>query len=149
MEYANVCAGILADCYSSDLRDAVPTPKDDREAVRRWFANHTGGGASLVTRMVAMYSVLCEADPSAEPEFISKKAPVENKPTNKNSPSPESTSPVSPKAKTATLPTTNSMPKVPDININLQIHISSDATPDQIDKIGEIFENMSKHIYKS
>jgi len=27
----------------------------------------------------------------------------------------------------------------------LQIHISADATPDQIDKI---FESMAKHIYK-
>ena len=36
-------------------------------------------------------------------------------------------------------------PNVPAININLQIHISSDASPEQIDKI---FESMSKHIYK-
>ena len=36
-------------------------------------------------------------------------------------------------------------PNIPAININLQIHISSDASPEQIDKI---FESMSKHIYK-
>lgn len=33
----------------------------------------------------------------------------------------------------------------PGININLQIHISADATPDQID---QIFASMSKHIYQ-
>ena len=32
------------------------------------------------------------------------------------------------------------------ININLEIHISSDATPDQIDSI---FASMAKHIYKT
>ena len=35
-------------------------------------------------------------------------------------------------------------PNIPAININLQIHISSDASSEQIDKI---FESMSKHIY--
>ena len=35
-------------------------------------------------------------------------------------------------------------PSFPSVHINLEIHISSDATPDQIDKI---FESMAKHIY--
>lgn len=33
----------------------------------------------------------------------------------------------------------------PSIHINIQVHISPDASPDQIDKI---FESMSKHLYK-
>jgi hypothetical protein len=33
----------------------------------------------------------------------------------------------------------------PDVNINLQIHISADASPDQID---HIFMSMAKHLYK-
>jgi len=33
----------------------------------------------------------------------------------------------------------------PEVNINLQIHISADASPDQID---QIFMSMSKHLYK-
>lgn len=36
-------------------------------------------------------------------------------------------------------------PNIPALNINLQIHISSDASPEQIEKI---FESMSKYIYK-
>ena len=35
---------------------------------------------------------------------------------------------------------------VPSVHINLQIHVSSDATPDQIDKI---FESMATHIYRT
>ena len=34
--------------------------------------------------------------------------------------------------------------KSPSIHIDLQIHISPDASPDQIDKI---FESISKHLY--
>lgn len=34
----------------------------------------------------------------------------------------------------------------PDLNINIQIHISSDASPDQIKSI---FENMAKYVYNS
>jgi hypothetical protein len=33
----------------------------------------------------------------------------------------------------------------PGININLEIHISADTSPDQID---QIFASMAKHIYK-
>src|ERR1700693_3280313 len=36
-------------------------------------------------------------------------------------------------------------PQMPGIYINLQIHISADSTPDQID---EIFKSMAKHIYQ-
>ena len=34
---------------------------------------------------------------------------------------------------------------LPGININLQVHISADATADQID---QIFASMAKHIYQ-
>ena len=34
----------------------------------------------------------------------------------------------------------------PDVNINLQIHISADASPDQIE---QIFMSISKHLYKN
>jgi hypothetical protein len=122
----------------------VPNPKQDREEARRWFANHTGGGTSLVTRMVGMYSVLCDADPSAEPESTARKSTSDNKSQKKKTAVKPSTT--SPK-------TTNGQPEsakqkfnAPDVNINLQIHISSDVTPDQIDKI---FESMARHIYKS
>ena len=148
MEYPSVCEEILTDCYPGELRDAVPDPKHDREAAQRWFANHTGGGASLVTRMVGLYSVLCEADPSAEPDSVAKKG-VGNKqtPKKKNEAIKKTTlTPIKPTPAQQTQIPIDSRPKVPDVNINLQIHISSDATPDQIDKI---FESMAKHIYKS
>jgi hypothetical protein len=35
--------------------------------------------------------------------------------------------------------------KSPELNVNVQIHISADATKDQIDKI---FESMGKHLFK-
>lgn len=148
MEYPAVCAQILEDCYPADLRDAVPNPKDDKEAAKRWFANHTGGGQSLVNRMVAIYVVLTEADPNSEPETIPKKEPKEKKTPKKKSAAATKKATDVPAA-AAVVPPANpaqSAPKMPDVNINLQIHISSDATPDQIDKI---FESMSKHIYKS
>ena len=101
----------------------------------------------------AMIFLLCDKDPSKEP--------TANKQSNGSKTKSASTPRVSQKpaipviqgdplkdvqnhpADSASHPAHK--PNIPAININLQIHISSDASPEQIDKI---FESMSKHIYK-
>jgi hypothetical protein len=144
-QYAEVCQKIREKIYPDELIAAVAKPAEDRDAVERWFANHTGAGSNAVKRMAAIYVVISEADVSKRPDKKVEKASVAKK--NKIGTSskklklpdknPPSTTPqVSPPA---------IVPSAPGVNINLEIHISSDATPDQIDKI---FESMAKHIYK-
>ncbi len=144
VHYPEVCQEMVKEVYPQELIDAVPDPSSERASAERWFANHTGGGAAAVRRMVALYTVLCEADPEKETAVTGK----DNEPSKAKA----STKKVSkkqiekqPKATANQHSHRTHEQKAPEININLQVHISSDATPDQIDKI---FESMAKHIYR-
>lgn len=148
-QYEEVCKKILAKIYPEDLITAVHRPSEDRAAVERWFANHSGAGDGAVKRMAAIYVVIAEAD-------ISKRPQKKGRAKKASSATPKSTPKVakartplpSPQAPPAPIPQTSgqgSTLTVPGVSINLEIHISSDATPDQIDKI---FESIAKHLYK-
>jgi len=69
VHYQDVCRAILSEVYPKELVDAAPNPRTDRDAARRWFANHTGAGSADCNRMAALYIVLTEAEPSGEPDF--------------------------------------------------------------------------------
>ena len=146
--YATVCKEMLAEIYPKDLLDAAPSA-DDREKAERWFSNHTGAGESAAGRMAAIYTVLLQSDVTKQPDQEKKERP---RPVRAERPAvvpravPVEAVPVPPLASPLH---TDAKPSgklaVPDININLQIHISADATPDQIE---QIFASMAKHIYK-
>jgi hypothetical protein len=126
------------------LKDAVPNPNEDRDAVERWFAHHTGVGENAARRMAALYCVLAEADASKQGQDKPVKG---NKPTQ-----PRTRESKQQKSDTANQvgnsnppPPPPPPPAAPGVHINLEIHISADATADQIDLI---FAAMAKHIYK-
>jgi hypothetical protein len=147
--YPEVCKAILNEVYPEELLHAVPDPNADRERAERWFANKTGTGQVAARRMVAMYALLAEADASKQPDREKKDRPrkgaaeqpiraqrrVPDGPVTPPSPNPSTTEHQH---------RVNNGQQVPGININLQVHISADATPDQID---QIFASMAKHIY--
>jgi hypothetical protein len=139
--YPEVCHAILEDVYPKELLEAVTNPTEDRDAAKRWFARQSGAGDTAAGRMAALYSVLVEAD-------LSKQS--QEKPTKTIKAPPK-------KRQGKQLPAVNSFTKPPfdpgpvtpsagpGVNINLEIHISADASPDQIDLI---FASMAKHIYR-
>ncbi len=150
--YAEVCKDILKEVYPQDLLDAVPDPNTNRAQADRWFAHRTRAGEAAVRRMAGLYAVLAEADASKQPDLDKKDAkerPARERPAKERSAS---------RPPTVSVPATVSNPNgylhererdrsrrvAPGININLQVHISADATPDQID---QIFASMAKHIY--
>jgi hypothetical protein len=146
--YADVCRQIRERIYPEELMAAVSAPSKDRSAAERWFAHNTGKGTSAVGRMAQFYTVLMEADISKKPEHKVKlpaqpkskpKAQQKPKSLNIHDRKPGNLSPYS-----GSESKVGESPKSPGISINLQIHISADSTPDQIDKI---FESMAKHIY--
>jgi hypothetical protein len=147
--YTEVCKAILSEVYPGDLLEAVPNPAQDRAQAQRWLANRTGAGEAAVGRMAALYAVLVEGDASKQPEQEktgrTRKAgqePGRTEPEEKTS----TGAPLA--AATGQRGVTNSFQQPqqpPGININLEIHISADATPDQID---QIFASMAKHIYR-
>jgi len=143
-QYTEVCKNLKEKLYPDDLIAAVLNPSEERSAVERWFGNKTGTGASAVSKMAAFYIILSEADVSKQME---KKAPKE-KSVRKQMSIPQKMGTKDAEAKQKDVETKSiGVPQaiLPTMHINLEIHISSDATPDQIDKI---FESMAKHIYR-
>jgi len=147
--YSEVCKAILRDVYPEELLQAVPNPSEDRAPAERWFANHTGAGRSAVQRMAALYAVLVEADTSKQRDEERKSRPAKAAPESTKSKAEGKKSDgarhvPAPIRQNIGEPTREPV-QGPGININLEIHISADATPDQID---QIFASMAKHIYK-
>jgi len=140
VEYPEVCGEILSSVYPAELIDAVPTPWENREPAERWFATKTGAGSAAVGRMANLFAVIANGDPSGA---TTKKKKAKAEPKKKKATSKATGNPSATIKKTKESPP--STPALPGININLEVHISSDATPDQIDKI---FESMAKHIYQ-
>jgi len=140
--YAAVCKEILKEVYPQELLDAV-TDITQRAQAERWFANKTGVGASAAQRMAALYCVLLEADASKQPEEKPERARTEKRVERR----PEVPAAGRVEPDVIRRPSNNAAqaPQVPGININLEIHISADSTPDQIDAI---FASMAKHIYQ-
>ena len=142
-QYPEVCKEVLVEIYPKELRDAAPNPTQDKRSASRWFANHTHAGKVAVGKMVACYTVLTEADPSKTPKVRSAKPTTRRKRKEKTE-----TTQVETEKKRSGLnrdAENNTKAKLPQICINLQVHISSDASSDQID---QIFTSMAKHIYR-
>ena len=112
--------------------------RDDND-LQNFFSRHSDAGEQEVTDTVATFKVLCSlADFGQEdddtPEDQKEVDSVES-PTPATEPDPNDDQGKSSQAD----PTFS-----PELNINIQIHISSDAEPNQIDKI---FESMAKHLF--
>ena len=152
-QYADVCRQIREKIYPDELRSTATDPSKDRSVIERWFANHTGAGKSAIRRITQFYLILLEGDVNKKPQDRTAKTEEgKKKLSEKMSRDTKKKEPLTPKslessAQTASsgTPSKEGSPSFPGVSINLQIHISSDATPDQIDKI---FESMAKHIYK-
>jgi hypothetical protein len=151
-QYPAVCKEIVKDIYPAELREAFDEPAQHRQAVSRWFANHTGGGAAAVYKMVSFYLPLCEADPSKAQESKGEKGKGE--PTAARTPRARAVAAKveAPAAAAKEAPAAPHHPRShaetpsgPAVHINLQVHISADASTDQIE---QVFASMAKHIYK-
>ncbi|MCR4304667.1 MAG: DUF5343 domain-containing protein [Gallionella sp.] len=148
-QYPKVCKEIVKDMYPQELIDAVPDPISNRQAVERWFANHTGLGEVAVRKMVTFYTLLSEADPNKGMEIVKTKQTIKKDKKEKigsrtKSSNPEISSHIPDKSSDKPSRVEERSGK-PGIHINLQIHISADASSDQID---QIFSSMAKHIYR-
>ena len=144
--YPAVCKAILQEVYPQELLDAVSDPTQ-REHAESWFSHATGSGEAAVARMAVLYCVLLEADASKQPDEKPERPRPEKRAEKKPAPVPR----VEPeKIVPAPNPAANplngtTLPQIPGININLEIHISADSSADQIDTI---FKSMAKHIYQ-
>lgn len=155
-KYTEVCKTIIEATYPQELRDLFHTADSDFKEVSNWFARSAKVGESAARGYTTTYIMLLEADLSKAKESSS------GKPKNTGSvparTAKSSTKPV--------IPTKSTKPSVarkssdsdstlddaddkgrrgfsPRLHVDIQIHISPDSSPEQIDKI---FESMAKHL---
>jgi len=134
-EYPKVCEEIKQQVYPRELLDAVSDPAGERESTESWFRMNKKVGKPAARRMVTFYILVSKADPKGgeaalKPPSKEKKAKSQKK---------EKTEEVAPEMPKEEAPLVSAPPS---IHIDLQIHISPEATPEQVDKI---FESIAKH----
>lgn len=152
--YSQVCKDIRERIYPEELRD-IAQAAGDRSSLVSWFGRKTRIGEKAAHKNAAIFEVIKEGDLSKVKE--AKEGKVQTKPrTRSRKSAPPKAGPVisPPKAEGSAegllfkpekpyLPDT---PLTPTIHIDVQIHISPEAKPDQIEKI---FESIAKHLYQS
>jgi hypothetical protein len=149
-DYAEVCRAMREDAYPRELIDAVPEPSTNREAAIKWFMRNAGVGDAGAKKMATTYELVSNSDPARRPE---PKEPNQAKTRAqvKPKPIPAPVLPLDIAAKTSVDGTKevakagSSNSSAPSLHIDVQIHISADASADQID---QIFSSMARHLYK-
>ena len=141
-KYKTVCDKIIKNVYPAELLDLFPGSDIDRGMARSWFMG-LGIGQGAADKMVAFFVLLKSG------EIKDKKAiTATNNTTAKSKVSKAKTEPRSNEVKPPQVETIDSKESQnnnrPNLHIDLQIHISPDSTPEQIDAI---FASMAKHLY--
>lgn len=153
-KYADTCQQIIENIYDEELRNLYSGNEVDRGAVEEWFKYNAELGEAAARQSAAMYILLNDATPKSSEDF--KKKPTATKPADVKKNDDKKSPPV-PKAaqsndgvKTQPTPEHTPIPVIQSpqdnklsLHIDLQIHISPDATLEQIDKI---FESIGKHL---
>lgn len=143
--YASACKKMRESTYPQELLDLAPDTETDKSTVQAWISSHLMVGEESARQSTTVYMLLLEADPSKQTETANnstttkKSAEPAKKKAAKAEPkkqSPKDDDEIETKKKVKTS-------FDPSMNINIQIHISSDTSADQIDKI---FSSMAKHL---
>lgn len=150
--YANACSRIVSAVYPPSLLDAFPEPssENDSEGVRSWFMRNAGVGESMGGYQARLFFALTKAEsptPEDAPKPRARKSTAKKAETagTKKAAASEAKTPESDPAKTVHESTTGKVNSSrPNLHIDLQIHISADASAEQIDAV---FSSMAKHLY--
>lgn len=143
--YGEACEEILEEVYPSDLSalaDGSGAP--DPHQVKTWF-DHKGFGGSNARQMASTYVMIASKKVpevvATEPTKATTKAPARKATT----PTPRATSTSDQPANPTPEPSKPTSGAGPNVHLDIQIHIPADASAEQID---QIFESMSRHLYK-
>lgn len=142
--YASACKKMREATYPQELCDLAPDMEIDKGIVQNWIGSHLMVGAEAARQCASVYMLLLEADPTKQTEAANNSATPKKiaPPAKRNAVKPAS------KKEQPKDDGTGAGKKVKtsfdqSMNINIQIHISSDTSADQIDKI---FSSMAKHL---
>jgi hypothetical protein len=149
--YAAVCEQILSEVYPEALRSSYDNPDEDWSKVASWFMRNAGTGSATAGMQAKLYLTLLKGelpteDPKPARKRVAKKSadgprtPVAKKSADAEEPTPGKPSPVV----HSTVQHDGRSSQGPALHIDLQIHISADASDSQIDAV---FKSMAKHLY--
>lgn len=149
-KYPEVCASIISELYPTELNDLFPDSEIDPLTAKSWFMDTCAIGDNAAQKIMSTYALLKNGQVKSDIDFSkttqTTKIPTKPKQSKtqngnkKNDDLPPLNIPNSnANVNTSYVPSSN-----PTLHIDLQIHISPDASPDQIDSI---FKSMSKHLY--
>lgn len=144
--YVEACQEILDEVYPPDLpalTDVLGAP--DQKQLKTWF-DHKGFGESNARQMTATYVMIAIKElPEPVPVEPKKVAPKKVTPK-KATATARTVSTPNPSPVTARPEATKAISESgPNVHLDIQIHIPADASVEQID---QIFESMSRHLYK-
>ncbi|WP_237173314.1 DUF5343 domain-containing protein [Paracandidimonas lactea] len=160
-KYAAVCKQILEATYPQELRDLYHEASAPAKDIESWFARDAKVGQAAARAYASTYLTLLEADLTKAKEqkngSKSKVSSVAGKPpkagakgalvskVTKTTPPIGTVETFSPPANHSGSADDGGAKQgfSPKLHVDIQIHISPDSSPEQIDKI---FESMAKHL---
>lgn len=153
--YADACKEIVEAVYPDELRSLFNTPDSDRERIADWMMSNKKVGKTTARQTSAMYSLLLQKDfrPAVDSSKVQKpKSPSKTKSKNRkvtvksDQETYEHQEPDGPIRQTLPGVSVSSKTTPVDLHIDLQIHISPEATAEQID---QIFRSIASHLHIS
>lgn len=150
-EYPAVCKAIRERIYPDDLRDAYPSgTADEKPGIIKWFMKSAHVGDAAARMFADMYCILAQADASLLDEQVQSTSTEKRRASSKPARKAEASRPIdlaNSRVDSAPAPhepaPQRPLGKFPAIHIDVQVHISPDTSPEQIDRI---FESMAKHL---
>jgi len=145
--YKGACDKILQKVYPKELLDLFAGVEVDRAAAKSWFMGR-GVGENTASSMVAVFTLINSGEIKGKKDRLSNTAPRK---TSQQKPKKDTDLKNSRKSDVDEQGRSGS-PNVcggttvghPTIHIDLQIHISPESSPEQIEMI---FASIAKHIY--
>ena len=151
-KYPDVCSAIISEIYPQELLDLFPDAQVDNVTAKDWFMDTCSVGDKAAGKITSTFSMLKSGQIKLDADVTKTSTSPQKAKSNKSQksvPADNATKPVfvSPMsavdANAPTIPAAVASP-TPSVHIDLQIHISPDASPEQIDSI---FASMAKHLY--
>jgi hypothetical protein len=152
-KYGQVCQALLEKIYPQEIRDLYPSIESDQKAITSWFMNYCSCGEPAAKMYTTFYRLLLMADPTSSEDVATKKqktpaslkqSKVQISKKQDKAESKEILPDTSEKETGSSLGKTQGKHgSLPQLHINIQLHISPETTAEQIDKI---FESMARHL---
>lgn len=146
-KYPEVCAEIIKNVYPASLLELFPDTVVDKSIAKNWFMGN-GVGEAAAEKMVALFLLLKTGEVKEKKTSPTKKSHRTTNASKKQSTtgtSMNSTEATQPTGEGRSMSSNAQSSNQPNLHIDLQIHISPDSTPDQIEAI---FASMAKHLYR-